>query len=180
MRVVRNDARMPAKADRKSSAGLARSIRIAAAVLALGMLAGLASTRLLAAGVPLPRLLAGGSLVDYYVTTSGSDRNPGTQSAPWRTIAHAASVVSAGSTVHVQPGTYTESEITVSQSGHAGSPIAFISDSTLGAVIADRSWHAFNITGSYVTIQGFEVYMTNPDRASAIIETQRQQHQHSQ
>src|SRR5262249_51331888 len=68
-------------------------------------------------------------------------------------------------------GTYTESEITVSQSGHAGSPITFSSDSPLGAVVADHSWHAFNITGSYITIQGFEVYMTSPNKASAIIET---------
>src|SRR5919198_2336026 len=99
---------------------------------------------------------------DYYVATTGSDSNAGSRTAPWHTIARAASVVSPGSTVHVKPGTYAESTINVSRSGRPGAPIKFVSDSRHEAVVAGSSWHAFNITGSHVTIQGFEVLMTTP------------------
>ena len=44
----------------------------------------------------------------YYVATSGSDSNAGTQAAPWRTIQHAATSVSAGDTVNIRAGVYNE------------------------------------------------------------------------
>lgn len=44
----------------------------------------------------------------YYVSTTGSDSNPGTLSAPWRTIQHAANSVTPGSIVYVEGGTYHE------------------------------------------------------------------------
>ena len=37
----------------------------------------------------------------FYVATTGNDSNLGTQSAPWRTIQHAADTARAGSTVSV-------------------------------------------------------------------------------
>ncbi len=51
----------------------------------------------------------------YYVSTSGSDSNPGTQSQPWKTIQKAANTVAAGDTVTVDAGTYNE-RINVSRS----------------------------------------------------------------
>lgn len=109
--------------------------------------------------------------IDYYVSPSGSDKNLGTQNAPFQTITKAVSVaITPGTTVHVAPGTYTESTLTVSQSGTATAPITFISDTPLGAKIADTSWHAWNITGSYITLKDFEVYMINPGSASDIVE----------
>ena len=45
----------------------------------------------------------------YYVSTSGSDSNAGTSSAPWRTIQHAVYTVSPGDTVLINDGTYSES-----------------------------------------------------------------------
>jgi Right handed beta helix region/Protein of unknown function (DUF1565) len=111
---------------------------------------------------------------DLYVNaTTGNDSNSGSQSAPFATISHAITVAnSPGTTVHVAPGTYTESTLTVSQSGTATAPITFVSDVRGGAKIADSSWHAWNITGSYITIQGFEVYMTDPNYASSIFDIQ--------
>lgn len=44
----------------------------------------------------------------YYVSKSGSDSNAGTFAAPWLTLAHAASNLPAGGTVHVLNGTYSE------------------------------------------------------------------------
>src|SRR5579872_3459468 len=56
--------------------------------------------------------------VSYYVATTGKDRNPGTQSAPWRTIQHAADTARAGSTVYVRGGTYEEL-VRINVSGNA-------------------------------------------------------------
>jgi carbohydrate binding protein with CBM4/9 domain/parallel beta helix pectate lyase-like protein len=111
------------------------------------------------------------SQVAYYVSSTGSDANPGTQAAPFATISHAISLATApGTTVHVGPGTYSASTLAIPQSGIAGEPISIISDVKWGAKIADSSWHAWYVTGSYITIEGFETYMTNPANASAIVE----------
>ena len=45
----------------------------------------------------------------YYVATNGNDANPGTQSAPFRTINHGMKLLKAGSTLYVRGGTYYES-----------------------------------------------------------------------
>ncbi|MGI8503626.1 MAG: right-handed parallel beta-helix repeat-containing protein, partial [Hassallia sp.] len=58
----------------------------------------------------------------YYVSTNGSDDNPGTSNQPWKTINHAVNkdIVKAGDTILVQPGTYTEL-ITLGKSGNSES-----------------------------------------------------------
>jgi hypothetical protein len=56
----------------------------------------------------------------YYVSTKGSDDNPGTKEKPWKTVNHAVredSAVKAGDTILVQPGTYKEL-ITLEKSGN--------------------------------------------------------------
>ena len=58
----------------------------------------------------------------YYVSLSGSDSNPGTQSQPFRTIQHAADVAQPGNRILVKAGTYYE-RIALKNSGRAGSPI---------------------------------------------------------
>lgn len=45
----------------------------------------------------------------YYVATSGSDSNPGTEAAPPRTIAKASQRLAAGDTLFIRAGTYAES-----------------------------------------------------------------------
>jgi hypothetical protein len=54
----------------------------------------------------------------FYVSTTGDDSNPGTQTAPWRTIQHAADTVRAGATVNVRGGVYEEL-VTIKASGNA-------------------------------------------------------------
>ena len=44
----------------------------------------------------------------YYVSMTGSDANPGTASAPFKTFGKAASLQRAGSTLYILPGTYNE------------------------------------------------------------------------
>jgi len=43
-----------------------------------------------------------------YVATNGNNRNPGTESQPWRKLAYAADHISSGDTVIVRGGTYSE------------------------------------------------------------------------
>src|SRR5512135_2781303 len=47
----------------------------------------------------------------YYVSTTGSDSNSGSQTAPFETIQKAANMVEAGDTVYVRTGTYAGSVI---------------------------------------------------------------------
>jgi len=54
----------------------------------------------------------------YYVSTTGSDSNLGTQIQPFKTIQHAADTVSAGDTVYIGPGIYHEL-INLTHSGSA-------------------------------------------------------------
>ena len=41
---------------------------------------------------------------DYYVAADGNDAHPGTLSAPFATIQHAADLAAAGDTVHIRGG----------------------------------------------------------------------------
>ena len=46
----------------------------------------------------------------YYVATNGNDSNPGTQASPWKTVVKGCNTVTtAGDTIHIVAGTYTES-----------------------------------------------------------------------
>jgi hypothetical protein len=45
----------------------------------------------------------------YFVSPRGDDANPGTESAPWQTVAHAVKNAPAGTTVVLRGGTYRES-----------------------------------------------------------------------
>ncbi|NMG05482.1 choice-of-anchor Q domain-containing protein [Brasilonema sp. UFV-L1] len=59
----------------------------------------------------------------YYVSQDGSDDNPGTIDKPWKSINYAVgenSVIKAGDTVLVQPGTYSEL-VTLGKSGNSES-----------------------------------------------------------
>src|ERR1035438_6511077 len=69
----------------------------------------------------------------YYISPTGSDTNPGTLSQPWAHYPKAASTVTAGDTVLVQPGIYPYApNIFISQgtctfvvSGASDAPITF-------------------------------------------------------
>jgi hypothetical protein len=61
----------------------------------------------------------------FYVSTTGNDANPGTQLQPWRTIQKAASILTAGQTVMIRGGTYTE-KVTPLNSGSPGQVITYM------------------------------------------------------
>lgn len=100
---------------------------------------------------------------DVYVATTGSDSNDGSSASPWRSIAHAATAVAPGDTVHVLPGAYNES-VFLDISGTSTQRIRFISDTPLAAqVTGDGSGNpAFQIRkADYADIVGFEVTNVN-------------------
>jgi hypothetical protein len=55
----------------------------------------------------------------FFVATTGSDSNPGSASAPWRTIQFATSQLSAGATLNIRGGTYNEA-IVITSSNASG------------------------------------------------------------
>jgi hypothetical protein len=60
----------------------------------------------------------------YFVSTSGSDTNPGTLVSPWRTIQHAAEMARPGDTIYIRSGIYHEA-IFISNGGTASYPIRY-------------------------------------------------------
>lgn len=100
----------------------------------------------------------------YYAATTGSDSNPGTKTAPWRTIQHAANTARAGSTVNVRGGIYEEL-VSIHVSGNASDGfITFRSYPGEIAVLeaqhftpADRQGVLTIHNQSYVRIEGFEI-----------------------
>ena len=102
---------------------------------------------------------------DLYVSTTGSDSNPGTQTAPVKTIARADALASAGTIVHVAAGTYRVSApsldnagIKTSKSGTSTARIKFVSDVKWGAkIIVSGTGITWDSRGSYVDIEGFDI-----------------------
>ena len=100
----------------------------------------------------------------FYVSTTGNDSNPGTQSAPWRTVQHAADTARAGSTVNVRGGVYEEL-VSINASGNATDGfITFRSYPGETAVMdaghltpSGRSGVLTIENKSYVRIEGFEI-----------------------
>jgi hypothetical protein len=98
-----------------------------------------------------------------YVAKSGKDTNAGSFTAPWLTIQHAATSVTAGATVYVESGVYTES-VNFPASGTASNPITFASYPGQTAVIDGTGLGVSGTQGlinivnqSYVTVSGFEI-----------------------
>lgn len=63
-------------------------------------------------------------LSSYFVSTAGTDANPGTLAQPFATIQQAANVAQPGDTVFIRGGTYRET-VTPAHSGTASAPIIF-------------------------------------------------------
>lgn len=110
----------------------------------------------------------------YYVATDGSDANPGSASAPVRTLQRAANMAFAGDTVVVRDGTYghensvtggdgsdnENSPLVLYNSGSPGAPITIKAEIPWGAVLdcellCDAYINLYN--ASYVVIQDFVI-----------------------
>lgn len=92
----------------------------------------------------------------FYVSPNGSDSNGGSQSHPFATINKAASVAIPGTTIHVLPGTYSQT-ITTNTSGTATARITYISDVRGGAIITANADSVWRNMGRYIDIIGFDI-----------------------
>ena len=107
----------------------------------------------------LPPLPAG----NYYVSTTGSDANPGTYALPWQHIQYAMDRVDAGSTVYVMSGVYYET-VTFKRSGTARAYINLqnypgqmpVIDGT-GIPISGETGLVVIENKAYVRLSGFEI-----------------------
>ena len=100
----------------------------------------------------------------YYVATTGDVTNPGTETAPWRTVQHAADTARAGSVVTVRGGVYEEL-VSLNASGNASE--GFITFRSYPGETAILDATRFTPTArsailtihnqSYVRVEGFEI-----------------------
>jgi parallel beta-helix repeat protein len=119
----------------------------------------------------------GAALPGFYVAVTGDDANPGTVTAPWRTIQHAANAteVTPGSTVYVRGGSYREL-VTIGVSGSAsGGPITFRSYPGETPTIDGTGLHVTGQQGlvtvidrSSVTLDGFEIANLTDSTTTAV------------
>jgi hypothetical protein len=106
--------------------------------------------------------LGGGNT--YYVSTTGNDKNSGTQSSPWRTIQKACNVVNPGDTVYVRGGIYNEKAV-MTRSGTSSQWITFKNYTSElpiidGTGISPIYWAGGMLQvsdASYILIDGFKV-----------------------
>ena len=133
---------------------------------------GITALRVIVLVLVLASSVAGQAGASFYVSTSGSDSNPGTMNLPWLTIQHAANSVSAGATVYVFGGVYSEA-VNFPASGTASEPIIFESYPGQTAVIdgskvscctsnppssGNDTEGLINIVNqSYIVVSGFEI-----------------------
>jgi len=103
------------------------------------------------------------SAATYYVSTTGSDTNPGTQTQPWKTIQKAVDSATPGSTIFVRNGTYMES-VKITVAGTASLPINLTHYPDEKAVInggSSRALYFSTQTPKYWIIDGLSFYSTN-------------------
>ncbi len=102
----------------------------------------------------------------YYVSPSGNDSNLGTEALPWRTLTKAGSTATAGATVFIKAGTYTQT-LAPSNAGTSGSWIAFKAapgdecqttptGKNCSVIISGRD-PGVDITRNYIRVEGIRI-----------------------
>lgn len=97
---------------------------------------------------------------NFYVSTTGLDTNPGTEALPWKTVAKAASMLTAGQTAFVRGGTYNE-RFTFTNSGTEGNYITVTAYPNETPIIDGTGLGSVSLvslgTKSYVKVSGLRV-----------------------
>ena len=95
----------------------------------------------------------------YYVSSSGSDSNPGTLTSPWKTIGKANSTLQAGDTVYIRVGTYSGDYVNPSRSGTSDTNRITYSNYNNEKVTVKDASYGVRINGkSYITVNGISFY----------------------
>lgn len=117
----------------------------------------LATAPAAAGQTPLP---LSSTTYNYYVSTTGSDSNPGTLKQPFQTILRASKVALPGTTIHVLPGVYAGGFKT-SMSGTDAQRIYYVSTVKWGARLvppmSSENKAGWDNRGNYIDIIGFDV-----------------------
>ena len=103
--------------------------------------------------------------VEYWVSKSGSDANPGSKEAAWLTVGKAASIAKSGDLVHVTAGTYDE-KVTPASGGDSGAYVTYKGEGSpviRGFDFTDKSYWA--VIGFYFyhpsTAYGYDAIYVN-------------------
>jgi parallel beta-helix repeat protein len=97
----------------------------------------------------------------YYVATTGSDANPGTDALPFHTISYGVSMLTPGDTLYVKSGTYAEALIDNIPGGTSwGAPVTVAAYPGQTVTIrpasgSDYVLHFQGTTQAYIIIDGF-------------------------
>jgi hypothetical protein len=110
----------------------------------------------------------------YYVAPTGDDDHPGNVAYPWRTIQKAANTLTAGDTVYIRAGVYSE-QVLPQNSGSAGQPITYAAypgeTATIdgnSVTLLDDLVGLFHISNkSYIQISGLRVVNAGPHANNA-------------
>jgi Protein of unknown function (DUF1565) len=119
--------------------------------------------RILFAALMLLLPAAVASANTYYVSTTGSDGNPGSQVSPWATLAKANGVVVAGDVVNIAPGTYADG-IWPKANGTLNARITYLGNLANPGLVTVKQVF---IERNYITVKGiksaadFTLYYTN-------------------
>ena len=98
--------------------------------------------------------------VRFVSAAAGDDENDGSESAPWRTLQHAADTVAPGTTVLVDASADYEGGLDLHRSGAEGAYIIFMAadpEQMPRLVGAPGRVATVDVTASWVVFQGFEV-----------------------
>ena len=113
----------------------------------------------------------------FYVATTGSDSNPGTEALPWLTIQNAdSSSRQPGDCIIVEPGIY-QKNILIQHGGNAPTPTGYVvyRCKNVGQchVLAPGGGHLWGIEkgGSFLVIDGFEIDGTNALKTNGIADS---------
>lgn len=100
----------------------------------------------------------------FYVDPEGDDENPGSESAPWRTIEKANQTLVAGDTVIVRSGTYAEVIRPGSSGSSASERITYLAELGGAAIITGGSDTdaIVELSTDFVTVDGFSLKQANP------------------
>jgi hypothetical protein len=92
----------------------------------------------------------------YHVSATGSDTNPGTVTQPFRTIARGVSSLTAGDTLYIRGGTWTEQ---IDMSGKAGTPGKYITMAGYpGERVTINTGNMFAIKGTYSPSNSYFIF----------------------
>jgi len=98
----------------------------------------------------------------YYISTQGSDSNPGSISSPWRSLEFAVTIAKAGDTIIMRGGTYFMNEVWIDRNkGRGGAPGQYLTIKNFSGEqpFLKYSSRRLIIHADYVRVEGLHLEM---------------------